>query len=98
MATKPVVPLKEDGIEKEVKFANAPTLGEMTDEQRNHRYAQLRQRLGKERLRVEGDKSRHYFWADKNDSAELIRLESLEYRVERQEDPTAVLKGQKKHV
>jgi hypothetical protein len=73
-------------------------LGELTAEQKKQRYAELRQRLGDSKLKVQGLPGKHYFWAHTGDGAEMIRLESLMYTIVREPYPADVLSGKKKPV
>jgi hypothetical protein len=75
---------------------NAKTTGELSEEQRNRRYEELRQRMGRSRLEVKGEPGKHYFWAHASDSNELDRLDLLEYTLVRELNAKEVLAGKAK--
>jgi hypothetical protein len=66
---------------------SAPPAKPSTEEERRQRYADLRKRMGRSRLEVKGDPAKHYFWASKDDSLEMTRLDYLGYEVVREADP-----------
>lgn len=65
----------------------------LTEEQRQRRYSELRERMGKSRLEVVGKKGRHYFWGPRGDSNELDRLDLLGYKIVREPNVKDVLAG-----
>lgn len=93
MTTQPVPDPKSS--EKPV-LTNAPTLGQLTPAQRKQRYAQLRERMGKSKLKVEGEPGLHYFWAHKSDDAQIIEFESKEYWIVKEPNAKEVLAGKAK--
>jgi hypothetical protein len=81
-----------------IKIDPGKPLGELTPAQKKQRYAELRQRLGESKLKVEGLPGKHYYWAHTGDGAEMVRLEGLLYSIVREPFPTEVLAGKKKPV
>ena len=77
-------------------LTSAPTLGELTPEQKRQRYQQLRERSGKSKLEVKGDPKLHYFWAHRTDDAQLIQFETNGYWVVREKNAKEVLAGKAK--
>jgi hypothetical protein len=65
----------------------------LTEAERKRRYAQLRERMGRPRLQVEGLPGRHYFWAPRGDSNELDQLDLLGYKIVREQNVKEVLAG-----
>lgn len=64
-------------------------ISEMTDEERRQLYAQRRrEQAGKSRLDVKGEPGIHYFWAEKDDDAEIIRMKADGYWVVKETDVT----------
>lgn len=59
------------------------SLKEMTEEERKVAFAELRSRLSRSRIEVVGDPDnpKVYYWARKNDTEELTRLEWMGYTV-----------------
>lgn len=78
---------------EQVSVTSNKPIGVLTPDQRKKRVDDLRSRMGRSRLEVEGDPAMHYFWAPKDDSGELIRLEILGYRIVREPSPKEVLAG-----
>lgn len=68
-------------------------LDKMSREERKQRYAQYQKKLGRSKLEVHGDPNIHYFWADKNDDGELVRLDFLEYFIVKEPKAKEVLAG-----
>jgi hypothetical protein len=83
-------PKMEGGTTVVTPVSAVPT-ARLTAEQRSRRYEELRKRLGKPRLEVVGDPSKHYFWAPRGDSNELDRLDLLGYSIVREPNAEAVL-------
>lgn len=85
MSTKPTVP--------EVK----KPLTELSKAERKARYAEYQKKLGRSKLEVKGgDPNRHYFWGPKDDDGELVRLDGLDYRIEKCPDAVNVMAGKAK--
>lgn len=80
----------------EIKIESAKPLASLTAAERKKRFDELRTKLGKSKLEVKGDPGTHYFWADKGDDGERIRLESIGYWIVREPNAKAVLKGEAK--
>jgi hypothetical protein len=68
----------------------------LTEEQRQRRYKELRERIGRPRLEVRGDPSKHYFWAAKGDSNEMDRLDLIGYSIVREPNVKEILAGKAK--
>lgn len=68
----------------------------LTAEQRRKRYEDLRSRVGKPRLEVKGDPTKHYFWGPRGDSNELDRLDLIGYIIVREPNAKDVLAGKAK--
>lgn len=68
----------------------------LTAEQRARRYKELRERIGKPRLEVVGDPTKHYFWGPRGDSNELDRLDLMGYQIVREPNVAEVLAGKAK--
>jgi phage portal protein BeeE len=82
---------------KEIKVQSSQTVGTpLTAAARKKRYNELRARLGESKLKVVGEKGKHYFFADKNDNGEMIRLESVGYAIVREPNAKKVLAGEMK--
>lgn len=66
----------------------------MTPEERKRRYHEYLKRTGRSRLEVKGgDPNLHYFWAPKNDDAEMVRLDYLGYQIVRLANAKDVMAG-----
>lgn len=74
-------------MSEDIKVTSAAPAEELSNEERRKRYAQLRERLGRSKLEVKGEPGVHYFWADANDQAELVRLDYVGYQIVREKDP-----------
>jgi hypothetical protein len=72
---------------------SAQTSAALTEEQRRERYKELRSRIGRPRLEVVGDPTKHYFWGPRGDSNELDRLDLIGYRIVREPNVKNVLEG-----
>ena len=70
-----------------------PSASQLTVAARKKRYDELRQRMGRSRLAVDGVKGRHYLWAFKSDSNEMDKLDYLGYRIVREPNAKDVLVG-----
>lgn len=90
--TSEPVPQTSGGVTVVEPISAVPS-ATLTAEARNRRYAELRERIGKPRLEVNGIKGRHYFWAPRGDSNELDRLDLLGYRIVREPNVKDVLAG-----
>lgn len=65
-----------------------------TPEERKKRYAEFRKKLGRSRLEIKGgDPNKHYFFAPKEDDAELVRLDYLGYAIVKEPNAKDVLSG-----
>lgn len=74
--------------EKVQATPKAKPISEMTDQERRQLYAKRRrERAGKSKLDVKGKPGVHYFWAAKDDDAEMIRLKGDEYSIVKEKDP-----------
>jgi len=62
-------------------------------EARKKRYNDLRKRMGKSRLEVNGKSGRHYLWAHRADSNELDRLDLIGFTIVREPNAKDVLTG-----
>lgn len=80
----------------QVVVKSAKPIGEMTPEERKRRLAELRDKLGKNRLEVKGDPNLHYTFQDVTDRKIITWLESLGYWIVREKDPDKILKGEAK--
>lgn len=67
---------------------SAPKVKDMTPEERERWYAGMRTRMGRSLIQVNGDPNKHYYWARKNDPAEMARLEWLGHEIVH-DDPKA---------
>jgi hypothetical protein len=67
----------------------------LSQEERKRRFEELRARMGKSKFEVKGEPGIHYFWAAKDDSNELIRLETLGYSIVKEPYPLEVLSGKR---
>jgi hypothetical protein len=64
---------------------------------RRLRYEELRKKLGRSKLQVEGKPELHYFWADNvRDQGEVIRLTSIGYFIVREPKVVEVMAGKAK--
>lgn len=61
---------------------------QLSDEEKRTRYAELRQRIGRSRLKVDCPPGKTAYWARKEDAAELSRLEWLGFEIVH-DNPTA---------
>jgi hypothetical protein len=52
--------------------------------------------MGVSKLAVEGDPTKHYLWADANDTTQLLYNETLGYSIVRESNAAAVLAGKAK--
>lgn len=67
---------------QQVNIASTPVVGKpLTDEERKKRYERLRQQAFIGRLRVTSPPGKTGYWARKNDTGELSRLEYLGFSV-----------------
>jgi len=65
-----------------IEIQSAPLAkGVLTDEERKKRFQELRQRQGRSMLHTEGPPGKTGYWARKNDSAELSRLEYVGFSI-----------------
>jgi hypothetical protein len=88
-----LTPKPEPGVNVIRPISAAPSASQLTAAARKTRYDELRQRMGRSRLAVEGVKGRHYLWAFKSDSSEMDRLDYLGYRITREANAKDVLVG-----
>lgn len=77
------------------QVASIKPLKDLTPEEKKKRYRELRNRVrqASDQTVVQGKADTHYFWANKTDEPELIRLQSLGYVIVKEPDPQGVLKG-----
>jgi hypothetical protein len=75
---------------------SAKPAAQLTAEERERRYKDLRQRMGKPRLEVRGEPGIHYLWASRSDANELDRLDLVGYTIVRCENAKEVLAGKAK--
>lgn len=80
-------------VTKSTAPAERKPLDKMSREERKQRYAQYQKKLGRSKLEVQGDPNIHYFWADKNDDGELVRLDFLEYFIVKEPNAKDVIAG-----
>ena len=80
----------------EVKVESAKPIGTLSQEEKAKRYAELRARMGESKFKVVGKPGIHYFWAAKEDSNEMVRLELIGYSVVKEPNAADVLAGKKK--
>src|SRR5215472_481597 len=59
----------------------------LSDAEKRERYKQYRQKTIKSRLEVKGEPNIHYAWIEKDDHAEILRLEGVGYWVVKEVDP-----------
>lgn len=78
--------------------ASIKPLKDMTADEKVRRYRELRNRVrqASDQTVVKGKDETHYFWANKTDDPELIRLQSLGYTIVKEPDPQGVLSGKSK--
>lgn len=69
------------------------SLQSMTKEERAKRFAELRRRLGRSKLFVEGEEGIHYFWAPADDETEMARLDYVGYSLVKESNAKEVLAG-----
>jgi hypothetical protein len=80
--------------EKErIQIASAKPLSMLNTDEKRIRYAQLRRKMGRSRLQVDGDPNIHYFWAGLEDRHEMARLEGLGYTLVREPNAAEILAG-----
>jgi hypothetical protein len=92
MNTSQVQP-KTSGGATVIEPVSAQSSAALTEEQRQRRYSELRERMGRSRLEVSGKPGRHYFWASRGDSNELDRLDLLGYKIVREPNAKEILAG-----
>lgn len=66
---------------KAVVPTSAPRMKDLSPEERRARYEEIRRRMRQSRIQVTGDNSKIYYWARKDDTHELSRLEWMGYEV-----------------
>ena len=71
----------------EIQVKSAPTLGELKPDERKKRYDELRKAMRRSKIEVQGEVGKHYVWGDKTDDQELIRFDTLGYKIVREADP-----------
>lgn len=64
----------------------APKLSEMSPEDRAKKYQEIRRRMSESRIAVRGQSHLKYYWARKDDTNELSRLEWIGYEIVREPD------------
>lgn len=77
----------------EITVKSNEPIGVLTPDQRKKRMDDLRAKMGRSRLVVEGNPNMHYFWAPKDDSGEIVRLNILGYQIYREPNAKDVLAG-----
>lgn len=78
-----------------IEVASQKPLKDLTPAEKQARYRELRKRVrqSSDQSAVKGKAEVHYFWANKTDDPELIRLQSLGYTFVREAAPAEVLAG-----
>ena len=79
-----------------IETVSAVPAATLTAEARKRRYEELRKRIGKPRLEVKGDPTKHYFWGPRGDSNELDRLDLIGYSIVRCDNVKDVMAGEAK--
>jgi hypothetical protein len=80
-----------------IQIASAKPVREMTREEKIAHWRKLSKTARyADQSTVVGEVHMHYFWADKNDDPELIRLDSLGYTIVREPNVEQVLAGKAK--
>jgi hypothetical protein len=74
-------------------IASSKPLGSLSKEERRARYAKYRAAAAKSRFEVKGPEGIHYFWAPKDDSSEMTRLDIIGYTIVREPKAAEVLAG-----
>lgn len=68
----------------------------LSQEERKARYEKYRKAAASSRFAVKGEAGIHYFWAPKDDSSEMTRLDIIGYQITREPDAANVLAGKAK--
>lgn len=92
MSTSQPMPKSESGATV-IQPVSATPMATLTAAERDRRYKELRERIGKPRLEIKGDPTKHYFWGPRGDSNELDRLDLIGYRIVREPNAANVLAG-----
>jgi hypothetical protein len=77
---------------------SAPPAAPLSAEEKAKRYAAYRKATASSRYAVKGKPGLHYFWAAKEDSAEMTRLDIIGYIIVREPNATDILAGKAKPV
>lgn len=98
MSTSSVNPQpSQPGTTKVIQVASAKPLRELTLDEKKKRYQELRSKARfADQSQVKGEEHMHYFWANKDDEPELIRLQSIGYEIVKEPNATEVLAGKTK--
>jgi hypothetical protein len=75
---------------------SAPPAKPLSQEERKARYEKYRKAAASSRFAVKGIPGTHYFWAPKDDSSEMTRLDIIGYRITREPKAADVLAGKEK--
>lgn len=75
---------------------SAPAATPLSKEERQARYEKYRKAAASSRFAVKGLPRIHYFWAPKDDSSEMTRLDIIGYQITREPNAADVLSGKAK--
>jgi hypothetical protein len=75
---------------------SAPPAVPLSQEERKARYEKYRQAAASSRFAVKGKQGIHYFWAPKDDSSEMTRLDIIGYTIVREPNVIDVLANKAK--
>jgi hypothetical protein len=84
--TKPTMPIVE----------SAKPAAPLSQEEKRSRYEKYRKAAASSRFEVKGEAGVHYFWAPKDDSSEMTRLDIIGYSIVREPNVAEVLAGKAK--
>jgi hypothetical protein len=76
-----------------VEIKSAAPAPPLSQEERKARYDKYRKAAAKSRFEVKGLPGTHYFWAPKDDSSEMTRLDMVGYQIVREPAAAEVLAG-----
>lgn len=74
-------------------FASSKPLELLSTPEKRRRYQQLKDKMHRSKLKVDGKLGVHYFWAGLEDRNEMARLEGLGYSIVREPNASEVLAG-----
>lgn len=84
-------------VTPQIEVQSAKPLAKLSVEEKKERYRKLSQRARfADQSLVKGETHMHYFWANKFDDPELIRLEGLGYTIVKEPNVKEVLAGKAK--